>query len=224
MQTELQTTTAAVRAAQEPASTAAPRKAALGDFETYLRMLTTQLRNQDPLNPMESTEFSVQLATFSSVEQQVRTNQLLETMVGQRTAADLSAFADWLGMEALAVSDVRFTGSPVSIAPKAAEGADRAVLVVARADGTEIARTPVEATGTSMEWAGVSSEGAPLPSGTYRLALESYQGSRLLQSDPVAVYTTVREVIAAADGSVTVVSDRGDRFSAASVLALRHPG
>ncbi len=223
MQTELQTTTAAVRATQEPATAAAPRKASLGDFETYLRMLTAQLRNQDPLNPMESTEFSVQLATFSSVEQQVRTNQLLETMVGQRTAADLSAFADWLGMEALAVSDIRFTGSPVSIAPKAADGADRAVLVVARADGTEIARTPVEATGVSMDWAGASSDGAPLPSGSYRLTLESYQGSRLLQSDPVPVYTTVREVIAAADGSVTVVSDRGDRFSAASVLALRHP-
>jgi flagellar basal-body rod modification protein FlgD len=74
-----------------------------------------------------------------------------------------------------------------------------------------------------MDWAGASSDGAPLPSGSYRLTLESYQGSRLLQSDPVPVYTTVREVIAAADGSVTVVSDRGDRFSAASVLALRHP-
>ena len=42
-----------------------------GDFETFLKMLTTQIRNQDPLNPMEGSEFAVQLATFSGVEQQV---------------------------------------------------------------------------------------------------------------------------------------------------------
>ena len=41
------------------------------DFETFLRMLTTQLQNQDPLNPVDSADFAVQLATFSSVEQQV---------------------------------------------------------------------------------------------------------------------------------------------------------
>lgn len=43
-----------------------------GDFETFLRLLTTQLQNQDPLDPTNSTEFVAQLANFSSVEQQVR--------------------------------------------------------------------------------------------------------------------------------------------------------
>lgn len=47
---------------------------ASSDFETFLKMLTTQIKNQDPLNPMEGTEFAVQLATFSGVEQQVMTN------------------------------------------------------------------------------------------------------------------------------------------------------
>ena len=41
------------------------------DFQTFLTMLTTQLQNQDPLNPVESSDFAVQLATFSGVEQQV---------------------------------------------------------------------------------------------------------------------------------------------------------
>ena len=44
-------------------------------------MLTTQIKNQDPLNPMEGTEFAVQLATFSGVEQQVQTNQLLARLL-----------------------------------------------------------------------------------------------------------------------------------------------
>jgi flagellar basal-body rod modification protein FlgD len=58
------------------------------DFQTFLQLLTTQLKNQDPLNPMESTEYATQLATFSGVEQQVRTNELLESLS--------SGYATWV--------------------------------------------------------------------------------------------------------------------------------
>lgn len=50
-------------------------------FEVFLKMLTTQIKNQDPLNPMENTEFAVQLATFTGVEQQVQTNLLLTQLL-----------------------------------------------------------------------------------------------------------------------------------------------
>ena len=53
-----------------------------GDFETFLKLLTAQLRNQDPLQPMDSTEFVAQLASFSAVEQQVRANDRLACCVG----------------------------------------------------------------------------------------------------------------------------------------------
>jgi len=59
------------------AQTAAPtttRTEISSDFETFLRMLTVQMQNQDPLNPVDSSDYAVQLATFSSVEQQVQTN------------------------------------------------------------------------------------------------------------------------------------------------------
>jgi len=60
-----------------PQTTGAPAPAILNDFNTFVTMLTVQIKNQDPLNPMESSEFAVQLATFAGVEQQVRTNDLL---------------------------------------------------------------------------------------------------------------------------------------------------
>ena len=44
------------------------------DFQTFLTMLTAQLKNQDPLSPMESTDFAIQLATFAGVEQQALGN------------------------------------------------------------------------------------------------------------------------------------------------------
>ena len=52
-----------------------------GDFNTFLKLLTTQLENQDPLQPMDSTEFIAQLASFSSVEQQIGTNTRLDEML-----------------------------------------------------------------------------------------------------------------------------------------------
>ena len=52
------------------------------DFDTFLKLLTTQMKNQDPLNPIDSTDYATQLATFSGVEQQTRTNQLLESLSG----------------------------------------------------------------------------------------------------------------------------------------------
>ena len=53
------------------------------DYLTFLKMLTAQVKNQDPLDPMSSDDFSAQLATFSGVEQQVKTNDLLEALGAQ---------------------------------------------------------------------------------------------------------------------------------------------
>ena len=65
---------------QSTANANAPSTAArdaAADYESFLTLLTAQLKNQDPLKPLESTEFVAQLASFSAVEQQVRTNDSL---------------------------------------------------------------------------------------------------------------------------------------------------
>lgn len=56
------------------------RQAASSDFDAFLSLLTAQVRHQDPLAPLDSTQFVEQLATFSSLEQQVTTNDHLETI------------------------------------------------------------------------------------------------------------------------------------------------
>ena len=73
------------------ASSAAPAAAKpriTSDFDTFLQMLTAQMKNQDPLNPIESADFATQLATFSSVEQAVLTNDLLRGLMSQTGLAD----------------------------------------------------------------------------------------------------------------------------------------
>ncbi len=82
------------------------------DFETFLKMMTTQLKNQDPLNPIDSADYSVQLATFSGVEQQAKTNQLLEAMRGELGMMGMSQMASWVGREARVAAPVLVTGGP----------------------------------------------------------------------------------------------------------------
>ena len=72
-----------------------------GNFDDFLVLLTTQLQNQDPMDPMDSGEFTQQLVQFSSVEQQIKTNQNLETLASLTLMNHQSSMASYLGKDAL---------------------------------------------------------------------------------------------------------------------------
>ena len=108
------------------------------DFETFLQMLTTQARYQDPLEPIDSSEYSAQLAQFSMVEQQVLSNDLLSALSSQLGAGNMAQLAGWIGMEARSDAPAAFTGAPITIAPTPTANADRVQLVVYNADGAEV--------------------------------------------------------------------------------------
>lgn len=215
---------AADQPANQLAGTAAGKTAALSpDFETFLKMLTTQLKNQDPLNPMDSADYAVQLATFSGVEQQMKTNQLLDGLSSQMGAMGMAQLAGWVGMEARTTEPVWFGGSPLtlSVAPKA--GSDRAVLVVRDAAGAEVSRTEAGAASGEIDWAGTKANGAPLPSGSYSFALESYRSGSLVATEPVAAYGRILEARAGDSGPVLVLQGGGE-VAATAISALRAPG
>src|SRR5262245_12081217 len=67
------------------------------NFDTFLTLLTTQLKNQDPLEPMDSSEFTQQLVQFSSVEQQINANKNLETLIALTKARSSTDAVSYLG-------------------------------------------------------------------------------------------------------------------------------
>jgi len=81
------------------------------DFETFLKMLTAQIKNQDPLKPMDSSEFATQLATFSSLEQQVLTNDRLKQISNILGSQGLTQHADWIGKKGLVDGPFDLNGS-----------------------------------------------------------------------------------------------------------------
>lgn len=191
------------------------------DFETFLRMLTAQLENQDPLDPVKSEDFAVQLATFSGVEQQVRTNDLLETLGAQMALSGMAQFAGWVGMEARAPVEGYFDGAPISLSPKPQLNADKAELVVTNAFGTEVQRVPIDVSHESVEWSGLLDSGTA-PTGLYSFTVDSYTGGVVSDSSPVEVYGKIVE--ARNDGATTsIVLAGGVEVPATSITSLRDP-
>lgn len=177
-----------------PYTTGTSNRTISSDFETFLRTLTVQIENQDPLNPVESSEYAVQLATFSSVEQQVLTNDLLKSLSGQMNVAGLAQMGDWVGQEVRVAAPAWFEGAPITLAPNPAALADRVELVVRDAAGTEVQRLTLPVSAEPVDWAGVTADGAPLPEGLYSFTVESLSEGEVILSEPAEIYARVAEV------------------------------
>lgn len=198
------------------------QKPAIGaDFDTFLKMLTTQMQNQDPLNPIDSADYAVQLATFSGVEQQMRTNQLLSGLAGQFGVLGLSQLAGWVGQEARTAAAVWKGEAPLTVSYQPDPRADHAVLAARDAGGTVIAQEEVPLSSAPYQWLGGGQAGA-VPAGLYQLGLESYAGDQLLSTSPVQAYARIIEARGGADGTRLVLQG-GVEVAAMDVTALRAP-
>ena len=214
------TTQAASQSGQTSGATQPPRNAISSDFETFIKMLTTQMQNQDPLNPIESADFAVQLATFSTVEQQVKTNDLLTSLADRVGGLGVAQLSGWVGMTARAQMPVAFNGTPVTLTVEASNQADNAELVVRDDAGNVVMRQAAPAVSGTMEWAGLDETGAPLPAGTYAISLESYKGDELLGSKDAVVHDRIVE--ARNEGGQTIlVMAGGQEIPASEILGLR---
>ena len=96
------------------ASTAQSAASLSSNFDTFLTILTAQIQNQDPLEPMDSTQFTDQLVQFSGVEQQIRVNTQLETLISATNSGAGASLSGYLGQEAeIDSAGAQFTGEPV---------------------------------------------------------------------------------------------------------------
>lgn len=215
-----QTSGTAPSSVAPPASATSTKAALSSDFETFLKMLTAQIQNQDPLQPTPSDEFAVQLATFSAVEQQVLTNDLLKGLGSQFSTSGMAQFAGWVGMEGRAAAPAFFDGTPITLAPKPVSGADQAELVVRNENGREVERLQIPPTSDLIEWAGSSATGNPYLHGPYSFELVSFKEGNPIGSSTVEAYSRIVEVRGEESGPVFVL-ESGAEVSADQIRALR---
>lgn len=162
------TSTLSPAAAVNQAAESAQSASADSDFDDFLTLLTAQLRHQDPLQPLDSTQFVEQLASFSAVEQQVGTNARLDKLVNQGGGGEISALASWIGREAAASNAAyRFGGDDMTVAAPAETAATGAAMAITDADGNEVARVAFDPGDESVTWDGVTAEGGLASDGLY---------------------------------------------------------
>ena len=219
-----QTTASSANTAQvSTATTQTSSNPALNsDFETFLKMLTAQMQNQDPLNPMDSTEFASQLAQFSSVEQQVLTNEHLVSLANQLAILGAGNMASWIGMEARMAGPAHFTGEDVEVMPMANSAADEAFLIVRDAEGNEVQRFAIDPEDEVVVWTGTDDEGNDFPEGLYTFETLSRADGADLDRVTAEVYTLISEAQGGPQGTVLVV-EGGARIPASEIISLRQP-
>jgi flagellar basal-body rod modification protein FlgD len=207
------------------ASNAAPGKGAgviSSDFETFLRLLTTQMQNQDPLNPMESTEFASQLAQFSAVEQQVRSNELLEGLQSGLQTLGMGQIGAWIGMQARAEMPVNFEGQPVTLSGARHSLADRMELIVRDGTGEIVQQLPIPLSDDAFAWQGAGLDGTVLDAGLYQFSVQNWSGEDMLEERAAMVYGTIDEV-AMVDGEVWLSMAGGVAIPADALMGLGRP-
>jgi len=190
------------------------------DFEVFLQMLTAQMKYQDPLNPVDSTDYATQLATFSGVEQAVLTNDLLKSLTTQMTVGGLSDMASWVGREARTSAPAYFDGKPIELFPQAIGAADTQEIIVRDESGAEVQRIPYASGSESIQWAGVQANGTPMQAGLYSFQIVGKANGDVTGQAGVDVYSKVNEVRIEA-GQTMLIMQGGAAVPSNQVTALR---
>ena len=190
------------------------------DFETFLKMLTAQIQNQDPMNPIDSSDYATQLATFSSVKQQVLANSYLENIQNALSSSILASVADWIGKSAKVEGKLWFDGDPVKFEFELPFDATRGELVIQKQTGNEVFRANVDPEDHTLHWSGTQSNGANVEHGSYQAILVPYNENDPLQNTPVF---SVQKLIEAAqgNGAATLTLESGETIAPQNVVARR---
>lgn len=204
-------------------STTSTTTAEVSDYDTFLKMLTAQAKYQDPLEPMDSSEYASQLAQFSMVEKQTENNALLSSIAQQMGLANMAAMSGWVGMDARAAAPAYFDGStPIAVSPNPAASSDTVELVVSDSSGSEVQRITLPVSADAYEWDGLDDNGTAFASDTYTFVVESIANEEVILSEMAEVYSTVAETQMQGT-DVILILEGGSAILASSVTALRDP-
>src|SRR4051812_47119736 len=167
------------------------------NFTTFLQLLTTQLRNQNPLDPLDTNQFTQQLVQFAQVEQQMNMNSSLTSLISLQKATQTSAALGFLGSTVVVDGD---TAQPSGGKASWSFTTDRpasAVINVSNSSGQVVyteSRT-VTAGAQSFNWNGLSTAGLSMPDGDYKISIVAKDANGQL----AATATEVKGVVDGAD-------------------------
>jgi flagellar basal-body rod modification protein FlgD len=164
------------------------------NLDNFLTLLTTQLQYQDPLSPMDSTQFTNQLVQFASVEQQIQSNRNLESLISLQQTNNMVGAVSYIGKQ------VEVSGQTTALKDGQAtfsytlpSNASAAVVGIYDANGKQVSVAPAELTAGRHEyvWDGKDGQGKAVADGQYTIQVAAVDANN---SQVVPTYTTVGTV------------------------------
>jgi flagellar basal-body rod modification protein FlgD len=145
------------------------------NFNSFLQLLTTQLQNQDPTDPLDTNQFTQELVSFSSVEQQINMNNNLSTLISLQQTAQSTAALNFLGTTVTVNGNSAMLGSgePNPTWNYSLTKPSTVAINVSSASGQLVYSTTqtLQAGNQSFTWNGTDSVGNSWPAGTYTVSI-----------------------------------------------------
>jgi len=172
----------------------------------FLKMLTTQMQNQDPLDPMDTSKYTEQLVQFSQVEQTVQQSSTLKDILARLSTQDMAQTAGFIGKTV--EFDTNVAGLPADGPAQwsflADRSVDKLVATISDASGKVVDTREISAqTSGEFDWDGTMANGTKAPAGAYTLSIAGTDSSGTDVSVAVGSRGIVRDVITA-DGGLSL--------------------
>lgn len=167
------------------------------DFDDFLTLLTTQLQHQDPLDPMDSGEFTQQLVAFAGVEQQIQNNQNLEQLIALSQLNNIGNIAGYLGNDALIEAPFGdHTTDGIKWQYSNSQEADDLKLQVLTQDNTLVYETSGNKNSGlhDFDWDGKDKDGNLVAPGNYQLKIVAKDADGNALTSGIAVQETITAV------------------------------
>src|SRR5882762_4005343 len=197
-------------------STAATTTPGIADnFQTFLTLLTTQLQNQNPLDPLDTNQFTQQLVQFAGVEQQLKSNDQLKSLIEIEKSAQATQALIYDG------STTQFDGS-ATWNLKAPKGTNATVTITNSTGQTVYSGKFTLANGnSSFVWDGKGNDGTQYPAGDYKLTATGTDSS----GKDVAIASEVQGVVDSVDLTATpaLLSIGGQNYTTDQIKRVIRP-
>ena len=206
-----------------PKTAASDEAMIANNFTTFLQLLTTQLKNQNPMDPLDTNQFTQQLVQFAQVEQQMKSNSNLEALLSMEKAAQSTVALAYVGQTVVvdgATTKLGETGATWTVAL----GKPSTTKVVIKDSTGQTAYTgtfAMQAGTQNFTWDGKGNDGKSWPAGTYTLSATATDAS----GKEVAVTTEIQAVVDSVDLSKDppVLSINGKDYTADQVKRVVRP-
>jgi flagellar basal-body rod modification protein FlgD len=204
-------------AAQTPTNSFAP------DLNLFLKLLTTQLQNQDPLNPMDTSEYTQQLVQYSQVEQEMQQTGTLNNILSNLNSQGVSQASAFIGREARFDSDMAglkgTTPATWSYASSSAAKPSELTATIKNSDGKVVKEVKLDpASDGRFSWDGKQDDGATAPDGAYTLSLTAKDSKGADLPMTINAVGIVKDVVT--DGQSVLLGVNGLRYSMQGLVAV----